>query len=196
MLPVGRDAWQREGKVQPVHITLRVDHVEAINQAAASDDVSETLDYGKLYKNIQRNLDNQKDYANILEVADQILLALKTPGTDLSLEIKLPKATLRAEGGFTYTSNRHGSPKTLDRHDSVSIRGIKCACIIGVNPHERRDKQILVIDLTFKSDAKPSSEPITAGSGVSATAIATDHYHEMIETVVKVYQLSKSLLLS
>jgi len=193
MLSVGTDAWQRKGKTQPVHITVQVDQVKAINEAALSDDVSKTLDYGKLYKSIQHNLEGQKDYDNILEVAEQVLLAITAPGVDVTLEIDLPKATLRAEGGFGYTLKKTANPETS--HDVVCIRGIKCACIIGVNPHERRDKQILIIDLTFRSDNKPPTKSMTPMSEVSATRIETTQYHKIIETLVNVRQLSILLLL-
>jgi dihydroneopterin aldolase len=188
MLSVGTDAWQRTGKVQPVHISLRVDHIEGINEAAGFDNVSMTLDYGKLYKKIQHNLEIQQDCANILEVAEQVLLAVTTPKLDVSLEIDLPKAILRAEGGFRYTLNKDTKPQAS--YERVCIRGIKCACLIGVNPHERRDKQILVIDLAFRGDNNPPAEATSSRSEVTAARIAINEYHKIVETVVKVRQLS------
>jgi dihydroneopterin aldolase len=193
MLSVGTDAWQRKGKIQPVHVTVQLDQVSVINEAAFSDDVSKTLDYGKLYKSIQHNLESQKEYDNILQVAEQVLLAITVPGIDVCLQIDLPKATLRAEGGFAYTLNRKTNAETS--YDVLRIRGIKCACIIGVNPHERRDKQILIIDLTCRAENNPPAEPTTAISEVSATRIATTQYHKIIETLVHVRQFSILLLL-
>jgi FolB domain-containing protein len=203
MLSVGTDAWQRKGKVQPVHINVKVDQVEAIAEAALSDDVSKTLDYGKLYKRIQNELESQKGYENVEEVAKQVLLAITppvneaiTPCVDVFLEIDLPKATLRAEGGLGYTINDTADPDIS--YKMVCIRGIKCACIIGVNLHERIQKQILIIDLTFRGDytsphhSSPdnnspamSIEPI---SEVSSVTLAANKYHEIIQDLVRVSQ--------
>lgn len=177
LLSVGKDAWNRENKPQPVRITLRVNNVKSIHDAAASDDVSRSLDYGKLYKSIQSKLGNPGGQHCFSDIAKQVLAAVEVPETSSSVEVDFPKAALRAEGGLRYTVNCDKERDVTNVHKTLQILGIKCACVIGVNPHERREKQIVVVSLTFR------------GTYNTAVEIALYHYHEIIEMVVKVCQL-------
>lgn len=181
MLSVGKDAWNRENKPQPVSITLRVNNVKSIHDAAASDDISQSLDYGKLYKNIQSKLGNPGDQHRFADIAKQVLAAVEVPETSSSVEVDFPKAALRAEGGLRYTVNGDKDRDVMNVHKTLQILGIKCACIIGVNPHERREKQIVVVNLTFRGEYNTKD--------ATAIEIALDHYREIIEMVVKVCQL-------
>jgi dihydroneopterin aldolase len=186
MLPVGGDAWHREGKLQPVNITLRVNHVTSINDAAASDDISKSLDYGKLFKTIQRNLDACKNYANVREIAEHVLPSITMPGIIALVQIQLPKGALRAEGGLRYDLEQYSDPESLVQYETLHIRGIKCACIIGVNPHERREKQMVIVHLTFPGESKDLPKPEITQSEASAAVIAVEKFHDIIEIVVKV----------
>jgi dihydroneopterin aldolase len=191
-LPVGLDAWHRDNKPQPVLITLQVKNVTSIADAAATDDISKSLDYGKLYKTICRNLEDQKYYANLREVME--LVAFAIPSVSVlalvaEVEVVLSKASLRAEGGFVYTFEQNPDRNSLKQYEKLEIRGIKCACIIGVNPHERREKQVVVVDLTFRGDSKEASTRSTEGrriGEVAASVIAVEKPHQIVDTVVKV----------
>lgn len=187
---VGKDAWQRDGKAQPIRVTLRVNRVRSVEDAAASDEVGNntSLDYGKLYKEIRANLVDGKTrdhgFANVRQVAGQVLASIPTPGLAGSVRIELPKAALRAEGGLVYCCDDDGDEEDnagdretpVQHNETLHIRGVRCACIIGLNPHERRDKQIVLVHLTFRAPAR---------SQASATSVAVDRYHNIIETVVK-----------
>lgn len=185
--PVGRDAWCRADKAQPIRISLRVNNVKSIQDAATSDDVSKSLDYGKLYKTIQRNLNSQDHYSDVREVAERVIASVQseTPGTSGSVQVELPKAALRAENGIIYSLKQDSDPASSIQYEILQIRGVRCACIIGVNPHERIDKQVVIVQLTFRghSGMKTGSGP--PNSGASATAIAVDKYYNIIEAVVK-----------
>ncbi|KAF7505135.1 hypothetical protein GJ744_001201 [Endocarpon pusillum] len=180
MLSVGKDAWDRENKPQPVSITLRVNNVKSIHDAAASDDISQSLDYGKLYKSIQSKLGNPGGHDCLSDIAKQVLAAVEVPETSSSVEVDFPKAALRAEGGLRYTANWDKDPDVTNVHKTLQVLGIKCACIIGVNPHERREKQIVVVNLTFRSTFHTKE--------ATGMEIALDHYHKIIEMVVKLIE--------
>ncbi|CEL07933.1 Putative Dihydroneopterin aldolase domain protein [Aspergillus calidoustus] len=78
--------------------------------------------------------------------------------------LHLPKALLRAESGLHYRSvtvwgYRQGTaggdatsssrcPVVLE--EEFRIEGIRCYCILGVNSHERVEKQAVIISLEFK----------------------------------------------
>lgn len=149
-LQVGKDAWKREGKTQPVRIDLSVGDVNSIADAAASDDVSKGLDYGDLYKKIQSNLDDRHDYSDALEVARQALKFDSPLDARVNVDVTLCKAALGAEGGLRYSFGRSGGREDLVYFKSLQILGIRCTCIIGVNSHERRNKQPVLVNLTFR----------------------------------------------
>jgi FolB domain-containing protein len=79
--------------------------------------------------------------------------------------LHLPKALLRAEGGLKYRSvTAWGYKKTPGQGEEVDVssrapviveeefrvEGIRSYCILGVNPHERVEKQAVIISLTFE----------------------------------------------
>ena len=152
-LPVGLDAWGRREKPQPVFITLHIS--AAIEAAAARDDVSQTLDYGKLYKRLSANIDiiddgtNQLSLPKLLETIDQsINPSGSTEAMPITILIELPKAVLRSSGGIRYSAVRVAEGSELYAC-SLEISKIDCSCIVGVNPHERREKQGIFVSLEF-----------------------------------------------
>ncbi|KAJ5584541.1 uncharacterized protein N7459_004341 [Penicillium hispanicum] len=79
--------------------------------------------------------------------------------------LHLPKALLRAEEGFKYRSVTVWGYKERDAvaeaiasssrcpvivEEEFNIDGIRCHCILGVNSHERVEKQAVIISLEFK----------------------------------------------
>ncbi|RAH67776.1 dihydroneopterin aldolase [Aspergillus aculeatinus CBS 121060] len=83
------------------------------------------------------------------------------------VSLQLPKALLRAEEGLKYRSvtvwgyrQRNGAaavdnlaeaercPVVLE--EEFRIDGIRCYCILGVNSHERVEKQAVIVSLEFK----------------------------------------------
>jgi dihydroneopterin aldolase len=193
--PVGiiPDAWHRSDKPQPVTISIRVAYpASLVAAAAASDDVSLTLDYGKLYRGIKADIQTavQKpaavtDVIGLRYLAEVIgragfnLLRATVLGVEgmgiadnrerageVEVGLHLPKAILRADGGLKYQATMRLPRKKTDPGDEIHennvvdalwveeqefrIEGIRCYCILGVNPHERLEKQAVVITLVFR----------------------------------------------
>lgn len=162
---VGRDAWHRDDKPQPATISLRIGYPSSlIASASETDTVAQTLDYGKLYRAIEANI-AQSPGMNLFGLSSAIrvpamLLVQETlesagfsdPTNDYFLWreteifIHLPKAILRAEQGIRYRTFHLGAVR--EEHD-FTIEGIRCYCIVGINPHERREKQAVVVTLSF-----------------------------------------------
>jgi len=145
-IKIGQDAWGRD-KPQPVLLSLEIPY--DFQKAAATDDVSHTLDYGKLYKSLTSELGNSSE--NAAELALRIRDVLQ-PGEYFLANIVLPKGNLRAEGGlhFAFEFQAGERPGEIIVMQSLSIKGIRCPCIVGVNPHEREEKQIVVVNLDVK----------------------------------------------
>ena len=162
--------------------------------AAATDDVSLTLDYGKLYRSTKGDIqtavqkpDDVTDGIGVRYLAEAVgragfkLLRTTVLGVDgrdiandrerageVEVWLHLPKAILRAGGGLKYRSVMRLQRKEIDTYEELhesntvdalwveeqefKIEGIRCYCIIGVNPHERLEKQTVVVTLVFKGD--------------------------------------------
>lgn len=158
---IGTDAWDRAGKPQPVILSLRLQR--EISQAAASDNIDDTVSYGQICKDVTSFLTMRDEYADIYDFTeDMYVLALrkKWGGTLLQMRTVLPKGSLRAEGGIGLEaavemigekwSFVEGSEKFL-------VNELKIACIIGVNAHERWTKQIVAVNLQITEDRSRTS---------------------------------------
>ncbi|GBF60712.1 folic acid synthesis protein [Trichophyton mentagrophytes] len=98
---------------------------------------------------------------------------------EITVDLHLPKAILRAERGLFCTLVTRKRPTKedsfMDFDLTVRIEGIRCACIIGVNPHEREDKQIVELALTFQqSRGKARMIPKEYQTMVSKVAESVD----------------------
>lgn len=183
-LTVGTDAWHRREKSQSVSISLEIGSGFAIQNAAAADDVSKALDYGKLYKLIHRKLTTgNSQFRNVHALHDAVRNCI-APNVCVKVEISLPKALLRAEGGLTYTVVEEYRDDLLLSTESLEIRGIRCACIIGVNPHERLEKQNVIVDLIFSAASEGASAG--AGAGTATQKVPVDRYQAITTSVVEV----------
>jgi dihydroneopterin aldolase len=117
--------------------------------------------------------------------------ALDTTFGECEVSVHLPGAHLRAEGGLKYRSvstwaydrSSYGSAEdavesarqTLVVDQEFRVEGIRCYCILGVNSHERVEKQCVVVTLVFRGSGEPAW-----GSTV------VDTYQEMVKVVAEV----------
>lgn len=180
-LAVGKDAWHRDDKPQPAVISLRIGYPSTlVDRAAKGDIVGPTLDYGKLYRQIEADIGRKfasedGDYVpagrSVVKLASDLAataceLVLQTfaeteplpPGEEplgnwhdekeIEVWIHLPKAILRADQGLKYRYYLGG--RSMHDHD-FTVKGIRCYCIIGINPHERKEKQAVDVTLEWSS---------------------------------------------
>lgn len=151
---IGPDAWNRPDKSQPIVVSLQLE-IDTTS-ASTTDDIKNTFSYGQLCKDVTAKLDG-KTFMSIDHLTSDLAgLADNWPGETLKLQVLAPKGMLRVEGGFgrefflrRVETKPHGW-KVLNWHVGSHewvIKGLKLACIIGVNPHERLEKQNLSIDL-------------------------------------------------
>ena len=174
---VGRDAWQRSLKPQPMIISVRLEF--DVKAAGHSDNIEQTTSYGLMCKNILGMIEENAPIDDLLNVHYCIadLAFRKWGGTRLQVSTKAPKVSLRAEGGIecqtTFIGNEFNLESTVLSDPTRVlwlIRDLKLACIIGVNDHERLKKQIVVINLRF-AKKKTLRGPDESG-----------HLEELIET--------------
>lgn len=182
-LPVGLDAWLRRGKPQPVFLSLEIGSGVAIRNAAAADDVAKALDYGKLYKLVHGRLTTSNAHYRDVQALHDAVRNLIASNVCVRSDIFLPKAILRAEGGLRYTRQEEWKDDYLQPVETLAMGGIRCACIIGVNPHERLEKQGIVIDLVFEG-APAITFPDTNGAVV--LKLPVDKYQAIAAAVIQV----------
>lgn len=200
-LPCAPEAWHRAGKSQPCTATLTLSYSSIIT-AAETDNVSLTLDYGKLFRRLEGDVRNMGENPSSPAHPSQRMISLegtqredmKTSGLgqdprviagvvagaglgllettaagvasknisaaygECEVELHLAKALLRADEGLRYRSvtalgkeSTGGEPRPLIvLEEEFRIEGIRCYAILGVNPHERLEKQAVVVGLTFQ----------------------------------------------
>lgn len=158
---IGPDAWNRPDKPQPIVLSLQL-QIDTTS-AGSSDDLRSTFSYGQICKDVTAKLDG-KAFTSIDHLTSDLAgLADNWPGETLKLQAMAPKGILRVEGGFgrefflrRVETQIHGW-KTLNWHVGSHewvIKGLKLACIIGINAHERLEKQNLSIDLRIEGEAE------------------------------------------
>lgn len=169
---IGPDAWNRPDKLQPIVLSLQlqIDTTSAPN----TDDIKNTFSYGQICKDVTAKLDG-KTFVSIDHLTSDLAgLADNWPGETLKLQALAPKGMLRVEGGFgrefllgRVETKTHGW-KTLNwhvgKHEWV-VKGLKLACIIGVNPHERLEKQNLSVDLRLLGEDEVADYTLQSQGG-------------------------------
>lgn len=169
---VGKDCWHRD-KAQRVSISLRLK--TSVVLAGETDDVLDTTDYGKIYKAVVDSLDGSKHPNLDVFTREAARIALKTGGgNSVHATVVLPNALLQAGGvGFEVQVFKGG-----DASDSTAlfVKDLKLPCVIGVNPHERQAKQLVIVNMRFYdvaeegfSDYQSSLKKIQAVSIVYST---------------------------
>ena len=163
---VGGDAWHRIGRAQPVIIDLSMS--TSLRAAGRSDDISDSVSYSDIAKKIRSiatSLCGLEDANGSYWSSSQALATAIGRGisqlfkksrsesaVQAQLVITLPKALLLAEGGMgaMWTAELQEPGRDIfSDYARVYFKAIKIPCIIGVNPHERLEKQYVVVDLTF-----------------------------------------------
>ena len=156
---VGPDAWHRSGRPQPIHISVKVPI--SYEEAGITDDLNGSIHYGRLAKSIMELFNDQAaPFASLGELVEAIskkALLEFVQANSLELVINLPEALLLADGlGLSTHVSKIEPPPGLDNESRLQSSGLKLYvkdlrlnCIIGINPHERREKQPVVVNLEF-----------------------------------------------
>ena len=152
---IGPDAWKRPGKPQPVVLSLKL--IIDTTAAGSSDEIAHTFSYGQMCKDVNVLSDGHfRNVDDFLDSLTRIVLAKNWPGENLHISLTAPKALLRVEGGLgvEITLRKQWLEDGASRQQmwvcerqAWLVKQLKVACIIGVNPHERLEKQQVVITL-------------------------------------------------
>ena len=148
---IGPDAWNRWLKLQPIVLTLKLE-IDTTS-AGKSDEIGHTFSYGQMCKDVAV-LSGEHFFSVDDLILNLVTIAISAqwPGESLQVFLLAPKALLRVEGGLgrqvTLQKQLVGVHPTWTSERQVwLVKQLKMACIIGVNPHERLEKQQVNVDL-------------------------------------------------
>jgi dihydropteroate synthase/2-amino-4-hydroxy-6-hydroxymethyldihydropteridine diphosphokinase len=150
----GVEAWQRR-KEQPVVITVAL--FTDISAAGNTDHVTNTIHYGHVTKAITK-LGEKSHFESLEGLAHAIvqLGCVQFGAARTQVTVEQPKALLHAAAsGVRLTRAKEdfeGDPTTgavsgLGVEDEMYVRDLRLHTIVGVNPWEREEKQVVVINL-------------------------------------------------
>jgi dihydroneopterin aldolase/2-amino-4-hydroxy-6-hydroxymethyldihydropteridine diphosphokinase/dihydropteroate synthase len=148
---VGPEAWHRPGRQQPVLVSVKMP--TSINEAGDLDDVTN----GILSKSITKLFSGKPEFASLRELAERVAHAALIEGNgkdSMHITALLPEALLLADGlgisaRFRAAKNKDGSSNLHTEQQTLFVKDLRLNCILGVNPHERIEKQPVIINIEF-----------------------------------------------
>ena len=202
---VGRDAWGRREKAQSVLISATISLREPFEKASADDSVnnSSTVNYGTLSRAILEAIgtfSTEDPNKTLRYLLTHLLSHLTGRGLgsedstskrgssspilectalkSLELNLMLPKASLIGGGVSLSGIIVFGDSGDAEVYSmSLKLHELRIPTLIGVNPNERRAKQIVVTNIELDS-----------------WSTASDLWNELEEVVVKVCRSSSKPL--
>ena len=152
---IGDTAWGKS-KHQPIVISVRLQR--NFDNAGEQDDVNQTLSYSTMCKQILE-LARAKTANGVTICPEETFHEAIHYHADvrwgwgpgpIEIQTTLPKGILRAEGGSTLrtASEMDGKTRSVVLTEKA-ITNLKIPCIIGVNTHERKKKQMVDINLKY-----------------------------------------------
>ncbi|KAH8657431.1 Dihydroneopterin aldolase-domain-containing protein [Tricladium varicosporioides] len=170
ILTIGKDAWGRVGKSQPVLISTSVFLTKPFESASDEDAVTNsTIHYGILSKRILeasalfspgRNVKGQYESRTLRKLIHCIYQSLTQPLDDggdpilstsvynlLELSIMLPKGSLIGTGVSLTFAGLSNIAEQSTMSMNLALHNLRIPTLIGVNPNERLAKQIVVANV-------------------------------------------------
>jgi dihydroneopterin aldolase / 2-amino-4-hydroxy-6-hydroxymethyldihydropteridine diphosphokinase / dihydropteroate synthase len=138
--------------LQPISISLSIDY--DVRKAAYTDDLSQSVDYGALAKELQQYL-SSLIFPTLNHVGKSVCeYIIKQHGERFAkFDVKVVKIrgpTQCKHAVVEYSSYRdHGQWKAS--YVSITLQELRCPTIVGVEPHERLDRQDILVTFTVKN---------------------------------------------
>ncbi|KHO00015.1 dihydropteroate synthase [Metarhizium album ARSEF 1941] len=203
------DAWGRQGRPQPISISVTVGMAKAFGPTSSADALaSDTVHYGLLAKAVLATLtrldgrgaaDRPPTLPAVLDSVWTDLTGATPAGTpaspaggppflklesirSLQVELRLPKATLQGDGVRLTAAAVFAHGAMAQRGIRLSVCDLRIPILIGVNPNERRARQAVVanVDVDRFDDPRDSYSCL---EGVIATAMTGSSF-ETVEALL------------
>ncbi|CAG8559627.1 1150_t:CDS:2 [Diversispora eburnea] len=156
---IGVDSWERV-KRQPVIINMIIQ--KNISEAGKTDKLTDTINYGTVSK-VVTEFAEKSSYKSVEALADGIAKVCinKCFAPKVTVSVEKPRALLHADSAgveITRTQEDYAHiestpdvlPVSAESHeDIIFVKDLKLNAIIGVNPWEREEKQIVILNFTI-----------------------------------------------
>lgn len=178
--------------LQPIVVSLDILH--DIIAAGTSDDLTQSVNYSEVSKIAQKVCsDSQPSYNSggitALGLSDRILeqclAGISLPIAELSVNLDLPKAVLRAKSAFVHISRKRDG--SLSGKVKFGIKDLLVHTVVGINPQEREDKQPVLVNIDLACNKELSRDThlpfaklertLSTVSGMSYVWIITSEAH-------------------
>ncbi|KAI0787017.1 Dihydropteroate synthase-like protein [Abortiporus biennis] len=140
-----------KSKSQPLNITLTIVH--DITKTAETDDLVHSIDYSSICKTLVET-SSSRDFNSIECLTDYLLdqvLSKHQDVEEISISVTRTRALLHPAATRIRTSRRR--PATTqqligqDNLEEIGIIDLECRTIVGINPCEREESQIVTFDI-------------------------------------------------
>jgi len=130
-----------------------------LRPAAAGDDISKSINYGALSKQILASLeDPSSEFGSFEQFLDHVFSTCFSAFSEIremTVDVVKPRALPYAEGIRILSSRaRDGSRLAADH---LSIERLSCNLVVGLNPCEREDKQLVYFDVDISASHERES---------------------------------------
>ncbi|KAF9172993.1 trifunctional dihydropteroate synthetase [Mortierella sp. AD011] len=191
---IGVDAWERS-KRQPIIINLVV--YTSVSQAGDTDHLPYSIHYGVLCKTVEAHSE-KSEFRSVEALADSIarVVISKCHAPKITVRVDKPRALLHAaSAGVEITRSRSDyteeqlagtvpSPLQFNQQDIIFVKDLRLSCIIGVNPWEREEEQVVILNLKIYPGM--DNTPDRRADYVSKT----HNYRTIVRTITKYIEAS------
>jgi len=147
---------------QPIRVSISIPY--DLRPAADGDDISKSINYGSLSKRVLASIEEEdpsslstREFRSLKHLSDHIFAACFGAFPEIrrmTLDVVKPRALPYADG-IRFLSSRarddDGGPLRFLSPDRLSIQQLSCNVIVGLNPCEREDKQLVRIDVDIST---------------------------------------------
>ncbi|KAG5518848.1 hypothetical protein PMAC_002379 [Pneumocystis sp. 'macacae'] len=140
---VGKNLWAQK-LLQPVFLTLSFR--KNTNFIGNLDDLSSSIDYTIVYKEVYKLVENSKfeDLVDLSNKISELVFSQKCKANWVKVKIEVPKGNLFAETGLQVIRRKDG---IVEADDQFFVKKLSLFTIIGMNSEEMVNKQNIVINL-------------------------------------------------
>ncbi|CAF0936671.1 unnamed protein product [Adineta ricciae] len=145
---VGSDSW---GKAKLQTILLSFSMRTNISAAGKTDHLPYSIHYGTANKIVSEFVEN-KTFETIEDIAEgvcNVLLSEKLKGVWIKLRVEKPRELLRAETSGLEIIRSIPCDNVKSVADSMFVRNLSLLTIIGIHPWERKERQPVLLNMTF-----------------------------------------------
>ncbi|KAF9165917.1 trifunctional dihydropteroate synthetase [Actinomortierella ambigua] len=190
---IGVDGWERS-KRQPVIINLTV--YTSVSQAGDTDHLPYSIHYGVLCKTVEAHSE-KTEFRSVEALADSIARVVihKCHAPKITVRVDKPRALLHAASAGVEITRERGDyseeqltgkvvvPIHFRETDTIFVKDLRLSCIIGVNPWEREEKQVVILNLQVYpafDDAERKPDSVSK----------THNYRTIVRTITKYIEAS------